>query len=128
MKYRLYTDASGVRNMLSWAFVLKSEELTVESAGWAYHGINQAELLAVLKGLERIQAPSEVIVFTDSVFVLKAARSYGGHLRDRLLEHQNKHTIRFVKVGKGKGPCPDHARAHHLAREVIFGALNGCVG
>jgi ribonuclease HI len=127
MTYRLYTDASGVRNMLSWAFVLKTDELTVEGSGWAYHGINQSELLAVLKGLERVQAGSEVIIYTDSVYVIQAARGHGGgfkgHLRERLLGHLTGKSVRIVKVGKGAGPCPDHTRAHHLAREVIFGAL-----
>lgn len=119
--YRLYADASARRDKLAWAFVLKSEELTVEAAGRGARGINQSELIAVLEGLDRITEPSEVVVFTDSVYAILAGKGrFPGVLQDRLNAQKAKHRIRFVKVGKGRGPCPDHQRAHRLAREVLF--------
>jgi ribonuclease HI len=116
--YRLYTDASAIQSRLAWAFVLKSEELTVEAAGRGSRGINQSETIAVLQGLDRITDPAEVVVFTDSVYAILAGKGrFRGVLQERLNAHRARHKIRFVKVGKGRGPCPDHQRAHHLARE-----------
>jgi ribonuclease HI len=118
--YRLYCDASGIRNRLSWAFVLKSEELTVEGAGRGRYGVNQSELIAVLEGLGRITEPSEVVVYTDSVYVIRAFRGRcRGDLRERLESLRSRHQLKTVKVGKGRGSCPDHTRAHHLARERL---------
>jgi ribonuclease HI len=119
--YRLYTDASGKANKLAWAFVLKNEELTVEGSGRGRYGVNQSELIAVLEGLERIE-PSEVTVFTDSVYVIRAFRGRcRGDLLGRLEKQRSRHRIKTVKVGKGKGSCPDHKRAHDLARERLAG-------
>jgi ribonuclease HI len=118
--YRLYTDASGRRNRLAWAFVLKNEELTIEGAGRGAFGVNQSELIAVLEGLDRISEPSEILVYTDSVYVIRAFR---GRCRDALKQRLDplraKHKVKTVKVGKGRGSCPDHQRAHHLARERL---------
>lgn len=117
--YKLYTDASCKDGRLGWGFVLKSEDLTIEASGPGARGNNQSELLAVLEGLRRVPDGSEVQVHTDSVYVLQTARGHGrrrGFLRDRLREQQDRLTIKFTKVGKG--PCPDHRKAHHLAREA----------
>lgn len=123
MVYRLYADATLKEGRYGWGIVLKSDELTIEASGPGSRGVNQSELIAVLEGLQRLQDGSEVVVYTDSVYVLQAARGHGrghtGHLRERLLEHLCRLTVSFVKVGKGRGPCPDHRQAHHLAREAV---------
>ena len=79
------------RDKLAWAFVLKSEELTVEAAGRGARGINQSELIAVLEGLDRITDPAEVVVFTDSVYAILAGKGrFRGVLQERLNAHRGE--------------------------------------
>jgi len=123
MVYRLYADATLKDGRFGWGLVLKSEDLTIESSGPGSRGVNQSELIAVLEGLRRVPDASEVIVHTDSVYVLQASRGHGrgfqGYLREQLLAQLQRLNVSFIKVGKGCGPCADHRQAHHLAREAV---------
>jgi ribonuclease HI len=127
--YRLYTDASGKGNRLGWGFVLKTDEIAVEGSGPGTRGVNQSELIAVLQGLGRVPDGATARVYTDSVYVLQAGRGhrhdFEGFLREKLLGHLQRLDVTFVKVGKGKGSCPDHTRAHHLAREIALVTHHG---
>ena len=105
--YRLYADASAIQNRLAWAFVLKSEELTVEAAGRGSRGINQSELIAVLQGLDRITDPAEVVVFTDSVYAILAGKGrFRGLLQERLNAHRDEAQDTVRQGRKGPRPLP----------------------
>ena len=71
----LYTDGacSGNPGKGGWAYVIISKQKKCK--GWGYVEFttnNRMELMAIIKGLESIETPSDVLVITDSRYVMDA--------------------------------------------------------
>lgn len=71
----LYTDGacSGNPGKGGWAYIITDGRRSRK--GWGYIDNttnNRMELMAVLKGLESIETPSDVLVITDSRYVMDA--------------------------------------------------------
>lgn len=83
------------------------------------------ELLAIVEGLQSIQIPSRVIVYTDSHYVIDGVRKQKHQnmvLWSKLYLLLELHVVTFVKVGSGFHH-PEHIRTHHAAREAVFDAI-----
>jgi ribonuclease HI len=130
--YNLYADASAtiVPRRGGWAFIVQNND--IENIGYGfeeYRGTNRMELLAIIKGLDTIPFGSNVLVFTDSLFVITGVLAPIKLHKDisilwlRLQEHMKTMTIRFQKVGSGLAD-PIHKRAHHLARDAVFHGIS----
>lgn len=77
MVHKLFTDGSFVPKGKAggWAVILESgREVTEMSGGMNCRDCNQAELLAVIKGLSFLNDRSNAIVYTDSRFVVTGTR------------------------------------------------------
>ena len=76
IEVQLYTDGacSGNPGPGGWAFVMRhpaSGREIEESGGERETTNNRMELLAVIRGLERLKRPTRVELFSDSTYVLK---------------------------------------------------------
>lgn len=131
MTYNLYTDGSSYpgRKNAGWAFHLELKDLTLaitESGTCPTNDVNNAELLAVVNGLERLKEPSEVTIHTDSLFVIDSRqRAFNKYkwqtpLIFRFRELLRTHTVGIVQVLRGDRPI-QHSLVHHLAREAARG-------
>lgn len=129
--YSLFTDGSAVTNPnrggFGYILVNPNGEETIGQGYENHCGTNRMELLAVVQGLRNLDCPSEVTVYTDSLFVINGSRVYNKPCKDKidlwveLKELLRQHSVSFVKVGSGN-PHPMHKRAHNLARESAFHA------
>ncbi|MDO4289246.1 MAG: ribonuclease HI [Eubacterium sp.] len=98
---------------------------------------NQMELLAVITGLEMLKEPCEVVIYSDSAYVVNAynqnwvagwkaknwSRGKAGPLKNRELWMAldalvNTHQVRFAKV-KGHADNPLNNRADALVNEAM---------
>lgn len=129
--YSLYTDGSSYpgRRHAGWAYHLQSKDLTfaiTESGICPTNDVNNGELLAVVRGLERLEASSEVVVYTDSLFVIDSRQrtmskyKWQTPLLFRFQQLLNRHNADFVQVLRGDRPI-QHMLVHHLAREAARG-------
>lgn len=134
MCYKLFTDGSGSPSSRrgGWAFILQ-KPCGGEDRGCGHEpklATNKMELLAVIKGLEKLPSDQgcHVIVHTDSLFVImgRFARPKPHQpihvLWLKLREFTSFHNVDFVKVAS-KAEYPEHKRAHDLAREAVFHSL-----
>lgn len=128
MEYiELYTDGSCSHDREGgWACILKQPSLRLEREMFGYQNDttnNQMELLAVIKGLEALYMPCEVLVTTDSRYVMDGInRGYAKRWRSRqwklhvdgplaknpelwqrLLELCEKHKTRWLHVRGHQG-------------------------
>src|SRR5580658_4818595 len=76
-KFRLFTDGSCIPNPGpgGWAFILEhpsSGRSQEESGGEHETTNNRMEIMAVIKGLEALKHPSEIVLLSDSKYVLNA--------------------------------------------------------
>jgi ribonuclease HI len=129
--YNLYTDGSSYpgRKHAGWAYHLQSEDLTfaiTESGTCPTNDVNNGELLAVVCGLERLEVTSDVLVYTDSLFVIdsrqRTMNKYKWQTPLMIRFHQllRDHNVDFVQVLRGDRPI-QHSLVHHLAREAARG-------
>jgi|GEM_PF-3171298 len=143
--YRLYADGASQairknkRRLGSWAFRLEEEGgSVVEACGYERYLFNtRAELLAVVKGLEYINKPARVIVYTDyQGFLDGLARLETWKARDwrksangikkvedadlwmRVYELSRIMQITVQKVSRAM-PNANHQRCHRLANLVL---------
>ena len=136
----LFTDGgcSGNPGPGGWGFVLRhlpSGKEMESSGAEPMTTNNRMELMAVIKGLEELQRPCRVELFTDSVYVGKGLsewvekwkrngwqRKERGKLKpvknvelwQRLDELANKHTLKYTRVA-GHSGHPENERCDTLA-------------
>lgn len=112
-----------------WAFIYEEEgEIRLEkSGGLTNAGVNEAELTAVLEGLQVIELGSEVHVWTDSMNVVKwltgGQRAYNPSIRDlrqRIFRvaHARRLVVHLHHV-RGHQGVELNERAHSLASEAM---------
>jgi len=136
----LYTDGacSGNPGPGGWAFILKhpASGKEVEDFGGEPHTTNnRMELVAVVRGLERLKRPSAVELFTDSVYVGQGlsewlpkwkARGWKRKVKGKLEPVKNedlwrqldelagRHRITYTRVA-GHSGHPENDRCDELA-------------
>lgn len=107
------------------------------SAGYRLTTNNRMEILAVIKGLEALKEPCEVVLYSDSRYVVDAIekgwavkwkknnwmrnnkdKAINVDLWIRLLELLQTHKVEFQWV-KGHANNPGNERCDFLAREAI---------
>lgn len=122
-----YTDAKGL---------VHTREL---SAGYANTTNNRMELLAVIRGLEALQSPCQVEVFSDSKYIVDAfgqgwvdtwlKNNWKRNKKDpvknqdlwkRLLALMGKHQVRYHWV-RGHNGHPQNERCDYLATQAADG-------
>lgn len=137
MPIKLYTDGCSLGNPGpgGYAVLIKIEEKELQiSGGHPFTTNNRMELLSVIKGLSYFKEPKEIIVFTDSEYVLKGAtewlpkwraqnykNSEGKEIKNRdLWEELEKwlqlHKVTFVKVPAHSG-YEENERVDKLAKK-----------
>ena len=136
----LFTDGgcSGNPGPGGWAFVLRhlpSDKVMESSGADPMTTNNRMELMAVIKGLEELQRPCQIELFTDSVYVGKGLsewiakwkengwqRKEGRKLKpvknvelwQRLDELASRHTLKYTRVA-GHSGHPENERCDTLA-------------
>lgn len=123
--YRLFTDGSEYPHIRcgGWGFVLIGPDCEIRRKGYSQqHGVNVMELTAVIEGLKRIPPGVDVIIYTDSHYVVSNAFKYQKNALPILTEFR-----RLIKdyIVKFERPTKEglHKQAHHLAREAIGDAV-----
>lgn len=108
------------------------------SAGYRLTTNNRMEVLAVIIGLEALKEPCQVVLYSDSRYVVDAVtkgwitkwKANGWYrnkkeqasnvdLWERLLQQLDRHQVRFQWV-KGHASNPENERCDQLAREAIL--------
>ena len=107
------------------------------SEGYRLTTNNRMEVLAVIKGLEALKEPCEVMLYSDSKYVVdaiekgwvkrwkangwyrnKKEKASNVDLWERLLAQLERHQVRFQWV-KGHANHPENGRCDALARAAI---------
>lgn len=136
----IYTDGacSGNPGPGGWAAVLRYQGNQKEISGGEARTTNQRmEIMAVYQALAHLKRPSEVIVYSDSAYVVNCFKqkwyvgwqkrgwvnSKGDPVANRdlweaLLQEVGRHRVRFDKV-KGHAGVDLNERCDQLAREAI---------
>jgi ribonuclease HI len=127
----IYTDgaSSGNPGPGGYGVILRSGKHYKElSEGFRKTTNNRMELLAVIKGLESIKSPNQVMIFSDSKYVIDSiekrwvngwvAKGFAGKknkdLWMRYLEASKPHQVKFTWVRGHKGH-PENERCDQLA-------------
>ncbi|MBQ4517657.1 MAG: ribonuclease HI [Clostridia bacterium] len=132
----LFTDGacSGNPGPGGWGTILRYGEHTLElSGGYRLTTNNRMEILAVIRGLERLKEPCRVLIYSDSKYVVDAVNQgwvYGWQkkgwvksnkekalnpdLWQKLLDEMKRHTVEFHWV-KGHDGHPENERCDELA-------------
>ncbi|MEM7128731.1 MAG: ribonuclease HI [Chloroflexota bacterium] len=141
-KYVIHTDGGAIRNPGpgGYGVVLRYQEHTKElSAGYRLTTNNRMELLACIEGLKAIKLERQVILYSDSKYVVNGiqkgwARRWrsNGWMRNEeeeainsdlwaeLLELCERHRVQLIWV-KGHAGNMDNERCDELATEAIQG-------
>lgn len=135
----LYTDGacSGNPGKGGWGALLRYGKVEKEMSGAEMETTNnQMELMAVIKGLEKLKKPCNVKIFTDSKYVMQGASEWlkgwkakswktankkpvkNVELWQRLDEVMDHHQISWEWV-KGHSGHPENERVDQLARDAI---------
>jgi ribonuclease HI len=107
-----------------WAAVLVTGEGTRELLGGEENSTNQrAEVLAAIAALEALDAPAEVEIVSDSMYLAMCGsgqwkRKTNRDLWARLDKASTPHVVRFAWV-RGHAGNPGNERAHELAQRAI---------
>ena len=134
-KIEIYTDGacSGNPGPGGWGAVLRSGMHEKEISGGEYETTNnRMEMMAVIKALESLKKPSQVDLYTDSVYVQKGvsewmtgwkAKGWPSKIKNQDLWKQidslvQTHKVRFHWV-KGHAGHPENERADKLATSAI---------
>ena len=145
-RVELYTDGacSGNPGPGGWAFVLRFEDNgEIEgSDGEPRTTNNRMELLGAINGLEHLERPSRVELYSDSKYVVDGLRSWlddwkakgwktanrkpvkNMDLWQRLDEAALAHDVEWHWI-RGHTGHPENERADELARQGISDLLNG---
>jgi len=144
IQVQLFTDGacSGNPGPGGWGFILRHLATGKEreaSGGESESTNNRMELTAVVRGLEALQRPCIVELFTDSVYVGKGMsewmpkwkangwkRREGGKLKPvknedlwRLLDEQiGRHRVKYTRVA-GHSGHPENERCDQLAVDAV---------
>jgi ribonuclease HI len=127
----IYTDGASRGNPGpgGYGVILRSGKHYKElSEGFRKTTNNRMELLAVIKGLESIKSPNQVMIFSDSKYVIDSiekrwvngwvAKGFAGKknkdLWMRYLEASKPHQVKFTWVRGHKGH-PENERCDQLA-------------
>lgn len=132
----MFTDGacSGNPGPGGWGTILRYGEHTLElSGGYRRTTNNRMEILAVIRGLERLKEPCRVLIYSDSKYVVDAVNNgwvYGWKkkgwvksnkekalnpdLWQRLLDEMKRHEVEFHWV-KGHDGHPENERCDRLA-------------
>ena len=125
MKVSIYTDGAARGNPdgpggygVVLEYVDPKGELHVKelSGGYVRTTNNRMELMAVIRGLEALNRPCEVELFSDSQYVVNA---FNQHWK-RLLEAKKPHQVNFNWV-KGHDGHPQNERCDTLATTAADG-------
>ncbi len=137
----IYTDGacSGNPGKGGYGVVLLYGGARKELLGGFYETTNnRMEVLAVIKGLEALKEPCNVVLYSDSKYVVdavekgwaqkwkkngwyrtKSEKASNIDLWERLLVLLEKHNVRFQWV-KGHADNPENERCDALARQAII--------
>ncbi|NLK37706.1 MAG: ribonuclease HI [Epulopiscium sp.] len=137
----IYTDGacSGNPGKGGYGVVLLYGSARKELSGGFYETTNnRMEVLAVIKGLEALKEPCNVVLYSDSKYVVdaiekgwaekwkknnwyrnKSEKASNVDLWERLLALLQKHTVRLQWV-KGHADNPENERCDELARQAIL--------
>jgi ribonuclease HI len=127
----IFTDGSSSGNPGpgGYGVILRSGKHYKElSEGFRKTTNNRMELLAVIKGLESIKSPNQVMIFSDSKYVIDSiekrwvngwvAKGFAGKknkdLWMRYLEASKPHQVKFTWV-RGHNGHPENERCDQLA-------------
>lgn len=138
----LYTDGacSGNPGPGGYGAVLLYRQFRRElSGGYAHTTNNRMELRGVIAGLQVLREPCDVVIYSDSSYVVNAFakgwltnwQRHGWRRKDRqpvlnmdlwqeLLQALKPHQYRFVWV-KGHADNPENCRCDALARQALAG-------
>jgi ribonuclease HI len=113
-----------------WAFVARHPDgATVEQSG-ALHApttSNQADLTAVLKGLQSIEEPSHVTVRSDSSYVVNGINSWRLHWRANNWRTKNDTPVRNRSLWEAiDAECNRHTVTAMLIPSLIGGDFDRC--
>jgi ribonuclease HI len=138
-KVSLYTDGACLGNPGpgGWAAILKYNNKKLEISGadkWTTN--NKMELLAVIKGLEKLRYPCDVTIVTDSQYVMKGITQWihrwqknGWKTANKndvknkdlwlaLLEETEKHMVSWQWI-RGHSGHSENERCDELAKKAI---------
>ena len=122
---RIYTDGgcSGNPGPAGWAAILQYKGHQREVTGGAPEATNnQAEIQAVIVGLSALKEPCQVMVFTDSKYVIGVMGGWKRKANQELLAQLDvlceKHKVEFVYV-QGHAGDPLNERADWLAKGEV---------
>jgi ribonuclease HI len=127
----IFTDgaSSGNPGPGGYGVILRSGKHYKElSEGFRKTTNNRMELLAVIKGLESIKSPNQVMIFSDSKYVIDSiekrwvngwvAKGFAGKKNKdlwlRYLEASKPHQVKFTWV-RGHNGHPENERCDQLA-------------
>jgi len=136
----IYTDGacSGNPGPGGWAAILTLKDMEKEISGGEPHTTNQRmELRAVYEGLHHLKRPCQVVIYSDSAYVINCFRqkwfeswqkngwknSKGDKVQNRdlweaLLTEVSRHEVQFAKV-KGHAGVDMNERCDALARAAV---------
>lgn len=134
MVVQLWTDGSSTGRVGpgGWAYLLRFGEHAKEDAGYAKDTTNnRMELQAMLEGLRALTRSCDVVVHTDSEYVMKAfthgwivkweRKNWHGvknvDLWQAIVAEAVKHRLNF-EWHRGHSGVPDNERVDELAREA----------
>ena len=148
MKVTIYTDGSargnpdgpgGYGTILSYVDTKGTEHIRELSAGYQRTTNNRMELMAAIAGLEALTRPCEVVLYSDSQYLVKAFNEHWleGWIKKgwkrgknepvknvdlwmRLLAAMKPHTVQFFWV-KGHAGHPQNERCDVLATTAADG-------
>ena len=132
----LFTDGacSGNPGPGGWGTILRYGAHTLElSGGYRLTTNNRMEILAVIRGLERLKEPCRVLIYSDSKYVVDAGnkgwvfgwkkknwvksnkeKALNPDLWQKLLDEMKRHEVEFHWV-KGHDGHPENERCDTLA-------------
>lgn len=138
-KVYIYTDGAcrGNPGPGGWGVLLRCKDKEMEIYGSdAETTNNRMELMAAIRGLQVLKRPCEVIVTTDSLYVLKGISEWlpnwirknwrtsanapvkNADLWKSLVDAQQSHQVRWEWI-KGHSGHPENERADQLANKAI---------
>lgn len=140
----IYTDGSCIKNPGPGGYgvvLLHGQRRKELSGGFRFTTNNRMEILAAIKGLEELKKSSEVTLFSDSQYLVRAIeegwavrwkangwkrnkkgeKALNPDLWDRMLAVCGRHEVVFKWV-RGHSGVPENERCDHLANQAAHGS------